>query len=51
MGILEWSVNYTTVAGWNTQTVTPTQVGFYKAIGVITCSEVILSIRIKIQKK
>ena len=34
----EGAVNYTTVAGWDTQTVTPTQVGFYKAIGVITCS-------------
>ena len=34
----EGAVNYNTVAGWDTQTVTPTQVGFYKAIGVITCS-------------
>ena len=32
------AVNYSTIVGWTTKTVTPTNVGFYKAIGVLTCA-------------
>ena len=30
-------VTYTNIPGWSTATVTPTNVGFYKAIGIINC--------------
>ena len=30
-------VTYTNIPGWTTATVTPTNVGFYKAIGIINC--------------
>ena len=31
------TVTYTNIPGWSTATVTPTNVGFYKAIGIINC--------------
>jgi len=31
------TVSYSTIPGWTTATVTPTNVGFYKAIGLISC--------------
>ena len=43
-------VNYNTVPGWTTKTVTPTQVGFYKAVGVISCTSKIYRLESSVKK-
>jgi len=44
------AVNYNTVPGWTTKTVTPTDVGFYKAIGVISCTTKIYRLESSVKK-